>query len=149
VGGLYLEDYAAGQRFATAPRTVDAEAITTFARQYDPQPFHLDDAAARGTIFGGLAASGWHTAVVTVGLLLESDFVPASGIIGAGFDEFRWSQPVRPGDTLHAECEILEVRESKSRPGQGLIKVRTQTLNQKGEAVLVFVGNLMVPCRPA
>ena len=149
MSGLYLEDYAVGQRFTSASRTVDAEAITTFARQYDPQPFHLDDAAARATIFGGLAASGWHTAVITIGLLLESDFVPASGIVGAGFDEFRWPQPVRPGDTLHAECEILEVRESKSRPGQGLIKVQTTTRNQKGEAVLFFIGNLMVPCRPA
>jgi len=147
--GLYLEDYAAGQRFATGSRTVDTEAITTFARQYDPQPFHLDDEAAKATIFGGLAASGWHTAVMTIGLLLESDFVPASGIVGAGFDEFRWAQPVRPGDTLRAECEILEVRASKSRPGQGLIKVKTTTLNQKDEPVLVFTGNLMVPCRPA
>ena len=112
------------------------------------QPFHLDEEAARNTIFRELAASGWHTAALTMRLLVESELKPAGGIVGAGVDEFRWPKPVRPGDELRVESEILDVRPSKSRPGQGLIKVRTTTLNQDGEAVQVFIGNLLVPCRP-
>ena len=143
----YLEDFAVGQKYMTASKRVEAADITAFASQYDPQPFHLDEDAAKRTFFGGLAASGWHTAAITMKLLVEGEMKPAGGIIGAGFDEFRWPRPVRPGDTLRVESEILEVRESKSRPQQGMIKVRTTTLNQDGEAVQVFVGNLVVPRR--
>jgi len=143
----YLEDFAVGQKYATASTRVEAADITAFASKYDPQPFHLDEAAAAKTFFGGLAASGWHTAAITMKLLVEGEMKPAGGIIGAGFDEFRWPRPVRPGDTLRVESEVLEVRESKSRPQQGMIKVRTTTLNQDGEAVQVFVGNLVVPRR--
>ena len=143
----YLEDFAVGQKYATASLVVDAADIKAFAAQYDPQPFHLDEADAAKTFFGGLAASGWHTAALTMRLLVEGEMKPAGGIIGAGFDEFRWPKPVRPGDTLRVESEILEVRESKSRPRQGLIKVRTTTLNQDGDAVQVFVGSLVVPRR--
>ena len=144
----YLEDFAVGQRFASGRLRVDKERIKTFAAEFDPQPFHLDEEAARDTIFRGLAASGWHTAALTMRLLVESELKPAGGIVGAGFDEFRWPRPVRPGDELRIESEVLEVRPSKSRPGQGLIKLRTTTLNQDGEAVQVQVGNLVVPCRP-
>jgi acyl dehydratase len=145
----YLEDFAVGQVFAGSGRIrVDKERLKTFAAEFDPQPFHLDDEAARGSIFRGLAASGWHTAAMTMRLLVDSDFQPAGGIIGAGFDEMKWPRPVRPGDELRVESEILEVRPSKSRPGQGVIKVRTTTLNQDGEAVQVSVGNLIVPRRP-
>jgi len=140
----YLEDVAVGQTFSSGRLRIDAEQITTFAAAFDPQPFHLDEAAARDTFFRGLAASGWHTAAVTMRLLVESDLKPAGGIVGAGFDEFRWPRPVRPGDELRVESEVLEVRPSKSRPDQGLIKVRTTTLNQHGEAVLVLIGNLVV-----
>jgi acyl dehydratase len=126
---------------------VSAERIKSFAAEFDPQPFHLDDAAARGSIFRGLAASGWHTAAMTMRLLVESELEPAGGIVGAGFDEFRWPAPVRPGDELRVEIEVLEVRPSKSRPDIGVVKIRTTTLNQKGEAVQVNVGNLMVPRR--
>ena len=143
----YLEDFAVGQKYATASTRVEAADITAFASKYDPQPFHLDEAAAAKTFFGGLAASGWHTAAITMKLLVEGEMKPAGGIIGAGFDEFRWPRPVRPGDTLRVESEVPEVRESKSRPQQGMIKVRTTTLNQDGEAVQVFVGNLVVPRR--
>jgi acyl dehydratase len=143
----YLEDFAVGQKYATASLVVEAADIKAFAAQFDPQPFHLDEAAAAKTFFGGLAASGWHTAALTMRLLVDGEMQPAGGIIGAGFDEFRWPKPVRPGDTLRVESEILEVRESKSRPRQGLIKVRTTTLNQDGEAVQVFVGSLVVPRR--
>ena len=144
----YLEDFAVGQKYATASTRVEAADIKAFASKYDPQPFHLDEAAAAKTFFGGLAASGWHTAAITMKLLVEGEMKPAGGIIGAGFDEFRWPRPVRPGDTLRVESEILEVRESKSRPQQGMIKVRTTTLNQDGETVQVFVGNLVVPKKP-
>jgi acyl dehydratase len=146
----YLEDFAAGQKYAgTARVRVEAERIRSFAAQFDPQPFHLDDAAAQSSIFRGLAASGWHTAAMTMQLLVASDLKPAGGIVGAGFDEFRWPLPVRPGDELRVEVEVLEVRPSKSRPDLGLIKIRTTTLNQNGQPVQVTVGNLMVPRRPS
>ena len=144
----YLEDFAVGQTFSSGRLRVDEDRIKTFAAEFDPQPFHLDEVAARETIFHGLAASGWHTAAMTMRLLVESDFNPAGGVVGAGFDELRWPRPVRPGDELRIESEVLEVRTSKSRPGEGLIKVRTTTLNQNGEAVQVSVGNLLVRHRP-
>jgi acyl dehydratase len=146
---LYLEDIQVGQRFEGSTRIrIDRERIKSFAAEFDPQPFHLDEQAARNSVFGGLAASGWHTAAVTMRLLVDSEFKPAGGIIGAGFDEFRWPRPVRPGDELHVQSEVLEVRPSKSRPDQGLVKVKTTTLNQSGEPVLTFVGNLIVRARP-
>ena len=145
----YLEDFAVGQTFGSARLRVDADQIKAFAAAFDPQPFHLDEGAARQTFFKGLAASGWHTAALTMRLLVESDLKPAGGVIGAGFDEFRWPLPVRPGDELRVESEILEVRPSRSRLDQGLMKVRTTTLNQRGEAVQIHVGNLLVPRRPA
>jgi acyl dehydratase len=146
----YLEDFAVGQTFGGAERVrVDAERIKSFAAEFDPQAFHLDDGAARASIFRGLAASGWHTAAMTMRLLVASDLKPAGGIVGAGFDEFRWPTPVRPGDELRVQSEVLEVRPSKSRPDLGLVKVRTTTLNQKDEPVQVNVGNLLVPRRPA
>ena len=144
----YLEDFAVGQRYATGALRVTPEEIKAFATQFDPQPFHLDEAAAGKSFFGGLAASGWHTAALTMKLLVTGELRPAGGIIGAGFEEFRWPRPVRPGDELRVETEILEVRESKSRPQQGLIKVRTTTYNQDAEPVQVFVGSLVVPRRP-
>jgi acyl dehydratase len=146
--GRYLEDFAVGQTFHSGRLQIDKERIKSFAAEFDPQPFHLDEDDARDTIFGGLAASGWHTAAVTMRLLVESDLKPFGGIVGAGFDEFRWPRPVRPGDELRVESEVLEVRPSRSRPDQGLIKVRTTTLNQNHEAVQVIIGNLVVPRRP-
>ena len=145
---LYLEDITVGQIFRSGRLRIDTDRIKTFAAEFDPQPFHLDEAAAQNSIFQGLAASGWHTAALTMRLLVDSEFKPAGGIIGAGFDEFRWLQPVRPGDELRVESEVLEVRPSKSRPRQGLIKVRATTMNQDNDAVQVFVGNLVVPRRP-
>ena len=142
--GRYLEDFAVGQTFRSGRLKIDKERIKTFGAEFDPQPFHLDEEAARDTIFGGLAASGWHTAAVTMRLLLDSELKPAGGFIGAGLDECRWPRPGRPGDELHIECEVIEVRLSKSRPEQGLIKLRTTTLNQDGEAVLVQVVNIVV-----
>ena len=128
----YLDDFAVGQTFGSGRLRIDKERIKTFAAEFDPQPFHLDEEAARNTLFQGLAASGWHTAALTMRLLVESELKPAGGIVGAGFDEFRWPRPVRPGDELRVESEVLEVRPSKSRPEQGMIKVRTTTPNQNG-----------------
>ena len=139
-----------GQKFGGAERVrVDAVRIKSFAAEFDPQRFHLDENAAKASIFRGLAASGWHTASMTMKLLVASELQPAGGIVGAGFDEFRWPTPVRPGDELRVESEILEVRPSKSRPELGVDKVRTTTFNQKNEPVQVSVGNLIVPRRPA
>jgi acyl dehydratase len=143
----YLEDFAVGQTFGSGRRRVDGERALAFAAEFDPQPFHLDAAAARRSIFGGLTVSGWYTAAATMRLLVESELKPAGGIVGAGLDELRWLRPVRPGDELHAECEVIEVRPSKSRPEQGLIKLRTSTLNQQDNPVMVFVVNLVVPRR--
>src|SRR5213596_4142508 len=145
--GRYLEDFAVGQTFGSGRLRVEKERIKTFAAEFDPQPFHLDEEAARGSIFRGLAASGWHTAAMTMRLLVESELKPAGGIIGAGFDEFRWPRPVRPGDELRVEVEVLDVRASKSRPAQGLVKVRTTTLNQNDEAVQILIANIVVPRR--
>jgi acyl dehydratase len=141
---LYLEDLHPGQTFASPTYEVTEERIKSFAAEFDPQAAHLDDAAAQKTIFRGLAASGWHTAAITMRLFVDSEFKPAGGIVGAGFDEFKWPKPVRPGDELHLKIEVLEVRPSKSRPHQGIAKVRTTTLNQNDEPVQVSVGNLVV-----
>ena len=144
----YLEDFAVGQTFGTGRVKIDKEQIKAFAAEFDPQPFHTDEVAARDTMFRVLASSGWHTAALTMRLVIQSEFKPAGGLIGAGFDELRWPRPVRPGDELHVESEILDVRPSKSRPEQGLIKVKMTTLNQNGEPVMVSIGNLIVPRRP-
>ena len=145
---LYLEDLAPGQRYVGSTRIrVEDSRLKEFAAEFDPQPFHLHEAAANGSIFRGLAASGWHTAAITMRLLVDSEFKPAGGIVGAGFDELRWPLPVRPGDELRVESEVLEVRTSKSRPEQGMAKVRTTTLNQDGKIVQISVGNLVVPRR--
>ena len=145
----YLEDFEVGQRFGGAARVrIDSDRIKAFAAEFDPQPFHLDEQAAGQSFFGGLAASGWHTAAATMRLMVEIDLKPAGGVVGAGFDEFRWPRPVRPGDELRVESEILDVRPSKSRPEQGLVKLRTTTLNQHDQVVQLTVGNLVVPRRP-
>jgi acyl dehydratase len=144
----YLEEFAVGQTFGSGRLAVDKEQIKRFAAEFDPQPFHLDDEAAQDTIFRGLAASGWHTAALTMRLLVDSEIKPAGGVVGAGFDEFRWPRPVRPGDELRLESEVLDVRPSKSRPDQGLIKVRTTTLNQNNDPVQILIANLVVLRRP-
>lgn len=145
----YLEDFEAGQVFrGSTGITVDADAIKAFAADFDPQPFHLSEAAAQRSIFGGLAASGWHTAAMTMRLLTEGEFQVAGGLVGLGLKELRWPRPVRPGDELRVEVEILAVRASQSRPEQGLVTTKTTTLNQHGETVQEFVNTLIVPRRP-
>ena len=142
---LYLDDLQVGQRFTSGTHLVDEAGIKAFAGQYDPQPFHLDEAAARDTFFGGLVASGWHTAAVTMRLLVES--VPiAGGVIGAG-GEITWPRPTRPGDQLHVISEILEVKPSRSRPDRGMATMRSETRNQRDEPVQIMTSLLVVSRR--
>jgi len=144
----YFDDFQIGQSFASGTLRVDKEQIKRFASEFDPQPFHVDEVAARSTVFGGLAASGWHTTALTMRLLVSSELKIAGGLVGAGLDELRWPRPVRPGDELHLESEVIAVRPSNSRPGQGIIKMRTTTFNQKDEPVQIMIANLVVPARP-
>jgi acyl dehydratase len=146
--GLHLEDYAVGQTYGSGRLKVAADEIKAFAAAFDPQPFHLDEELARETFFKGLAASGWHTAALTMRLLAESPVKPAAGIIGAG-GEINWPNPLRPGDEIRLESEVLEVRPSQKRPDRGMVKVKTTTLNQNGDAVQVLIANLIVMRRPA
>ena len=144
----YLDDLTVGQKFGSGRLKLGLDAIRRFAGEFDPQPFHLDDEAAQATIFRGLAASGWHTAALTMRLLVESEFRPAGGIVGAGVDELRWPRPVRPGDELRVESEVLELRPSKSRPQQGIARLRVTTLNQDGEVLQTYVASLVMQRRP-
>ena len=145
----YFEDFVVGQVFEPSGRVrMEKDEIIAFAKQYDPQPFHLDEEAARKSIFGRLVASGWHTAAVTMSLIARSENKQVGGTIGLGFDELRWPMPVLPGDELRIETEVLEMRPSKSRPDHGLMKMRTRTLNQHGQVVQEVIGNAMVPRRP-
>src|SRR6185295_11921560 len=144
---FYLDDLHVGQRFISATHQIDEEQIKTFARQFDPQPFHLDVAAAKGTLFEGLVASGWHTAAITMRLLVESGMPIAGGVIGAG-GEVAWPKPTRPGAVLRVESEIIEVRPSRTRPDRGLATIRSETRNQLGEIVQVLAAKLVVPRRP-
>lgn len=140
----YLDELRVGQRFGSGSYVVSEEAIKQFAAEYDPQPFHLDHAAATASIFRGLAASGWHTAAVTMRLFVDSEFKPAGGLIGAGLDGLQWHRPVRPGDTLTLTVEILDVRPSKTKPEQGMVKVLVTTINQLHEPVQTFSANIVV-----
>jgi acyl dehydratase len=143
---LYLDDLHVGQRFVSGTHLIDERQIKEYAQQFDPQPFHLDAGAAKETLFAGLVASGWHTAAITMRLLVESGLPLAGGIVGAG-GEINWPQPTRPGAVLHVESEILDVRPSRSNPARGVVTVRNETRNQDGEVVQVLVAKLIVPRR--
>ncbi len=145
----YFEDLAVGQTFGTGTVTVDPDMIRAFATEFDPQPFHLDEEAARASLFGGLVASGWHTAALTMKLLVEGELKIVGGLIGLGAEELRWPRPVHPGDVLRVESEVLDLRPSKSQPDRGVVRVRNTTLNQDGEAVMVQVVAMIVPRRTA
>ncbi|HWM27923.1 MAG TPA: MaoC family dehydratase [Woeseiaceae bacterium] len=145
---LYFEDFEAGLTFNGSARfRVQREDIVRFATEFDPQPFHLDEEAAKDTIFAGLAASGWHTSAMTMRLLVDSELKVAGGLIGLGMEELRWPRPVRAGDELRIESEVLDTRESKSRPQQGLVRVRNTTFNQRDEVVQLSVSTMIVPRR--
>lgn len=145
---LYLEDFAVGQVYTTGRLRVDKEQIIAFARQFDPQPYHIDEQAARQSVFKGLAASGWHTAALTMRMLVEGDLRVAGGLIGIGVEAIRWPRPVFPGDVLRVESEVLEVRPSQSNPDRGIVRVRSTTLNQHGQPVMIQTASLIVPRRP-
>jgi acyl dehydratase len=144
---LYLEDFTVGRRFVSAAHALDADQIKAFASRFDPQPFHLDEAAAQTSFFHGLAASGWHTAAITMSLLVKSGMPIAGGLIGAGA-QIEWPRPVRPGDTLTVESEVLEVKPSRSRPERGMITVKSLTRNQQGEVVQILTSRMLVWKRP-
>jgi acyl dehydratase len=144
---LYLDDLQVGQRFVSDVHALDEAQVIAFASQFDPQPFHLDDAAAKGTFFGGLVASGWHTAAITMRLMVIGGVPIAGGLIGAGA-EISWPRPTRPDDILQVESEVLEITPSRSRPDRGMIKVRSETRNQRGEVVQILEARMVVPRRP-
>lgn len=144
---LYLEDLYVGQRFTSNSYLIDEEQIKAFAAEFDPQPFHLDHSVAQMTVFGGLAASGWHTAAVAMRLLVTGGLPLGNGIIGLG-GELSWPNPTRPGDTLHVESEIMEVVPSRSKPNQAIVKVKCTTTNQHGQPVHVFTSKVLVFKRP-
>lgn len=147
-GRLYLEDLHVGQRFESATLALTADEIKAFARQFDPQPFHLDEDAAARSLLGGLAASGWHTAALTMRLLVGGGAPIAGGVIGAGV-EVRWPRPVRPGDELQVVSEVMEITPSRSKSDRGIAVLRSETRNQRGEVVQVLTSKLMVPRRPS
>ncbi len=143
---LYLDDLRVGQRFTSGTHAVDERQITAFAREFDPQPFHLDAESAKGTVFRGLAASGWHTAAITMRLQVNGGLPIAGGLIGLG-GELAWPTATRPGDVLHVESEVVEVVPSRSRPDRGTVTVRSETRNQRGEVVQTTTVKLLVPRR--
>ncbi len=145
---LYLEDLAVGQKFRTGTITVDPVRVRAFASEFDPQPFHLDEAAGNASIFGSLVASGWHTAAMTMRLMVASDMRIAGGLVGVGVEQIRWPRPVRPGDRLRVEVEVLDVRPSRSNPARGVVRFRSQTLNQQDEVVMEQVATLIAPRSP-
>jgi acyl dehydratase len=144
---LYLEDMAVGRRFTSGKHAMDTEQIVSFARQFDPQPFHMDDAAAKDTLFGGLAASGWHTAAITMRLQVTSGLPVAGGIVGASGD-VAWPRPTRPTDVLHVVSEVMEVNPSRSKPDRGMVTIRSETRNQNEEVLQISTVRIVVPRRP-
>ena len=142
----YFEDLKAGDRFASATYEVTADGIMAFAREFDPQPFHIDLAVAEKSIFKGLAASGWHTAAITMRLFVQATNF-AEGAIGLGVDELRWPNAVRPGDALRVETEIVDLRASRSKPDHGIVRIRNTTTNQRGEIVQTMFAHAMIPRR--
>ena len=144
----FFEDFAVGLKLRSRTAAVTAEGIKSFAAEFDPQAFHLDESAAERSLFAGLAASGWHTAAISMRLFVESDLRPAGGTIGAGVEDLRWPKPVRPGDVLHLEGEVIDVRASRSRPELGIVKLRATAYNQRGEPVQLWTPVLMVRRRP-
>jgi acyl dehydratase len=144
---LYFDDLTVGRRFNSGSKEVTEAEIKAFAREFDPQPFHLDEVAAKASLFKGLAASGWHTMAMTMRLMVDGGAPVAGGIIGAGA-QIDWPRPTRPGDVLHVVSEVVEATPSRSRPDRGMVVLRSETVNQKGEVVQVLVAKLLVPKAP-
>ncbi|MCG5479868.1 MAG: MaoC family dehydratase [Ensifer alkalisoli] len=144
---FYLDDLYVGQRFTSATHTIDEAQIKAFAAQFDPQPFHTDEEAAKDMLFKGLAASGWHTAAITMRLNVETGLPLAGGLVGAG-GGLSWPAPTRPGDTLHVESEVVEITPSRSKPDRGIATILSRTVNHRGETVQILKANLVVPRAP-
>jgi acyl dehydratase len=144
----WFDDLKLGMHFKSGEVTVSKEDILRFASEFDPQPFHLDEEEAKDTILGGLAASGWHTAALAMKLAITTRPFGSHPLFGAGVDELRWLKPVRPGDTLHLEGEVVDLAPSKSKP-IGIVRVKWTAYNQNGEAVYTFNPIAIVPRRPA
>ena len=146
---LYYEDFQIGAKFASKSSVkVSAQEITEFAEKYDPQPFHLDDAAGKSSFFKGLAASGWLTAAIVMRMRVENIKVHG-GMIGAGVEEIRWTEPVRPGDVLRTESEVIALRPSRKRPQYGLVTIFTNTFNQRNQVVMKSTVRFLAPMRHA
>jgi acyl dehydratase len=144
----YFEDFPVGEIMERGPYVVSREEIIAFARQFDPQPFHIDDAAASQSIYGGVIASGWHTAAICHKLLVEGLLGQAASMGSPGLDELRWKKPVRPGDSLSLRIEVIEARPSASKPDRGSLKMRLDAVNQHGEVVMTEVANAIFARRP-
>ena len=144
----YLDDLAVGDQFKSGEHAMDEAQIKAFATQFDPQPFHLDDTAARATLFGGLAASGWHTAAITMRLQVTTGLPVAGGIIGASGD-VAWPRPTRPTDVLHVVSDVVQITPSKSKPDRGMVTVRSETRNQHGDVLQLTTVRIVVPRKPA
>jgi len=144
---LYLDDLSVGQRFTSGSHQLDVSQVVAFARQFDPQPFHVDAVAARQTFFKELVASGWHTAAITMRLLVEGGFPIAGGLIGAG-GEISWPRATKPDSLLHVESEIVELKTSRSDPNRGMATLRSETKNQLGQVLQVLTARLVVFRRP-
>lgn len=144
---LYFDDLQVGQQMKSGTLSVDTQAIKFFAAQFDPQPFHLDEEAGKRSMFKGLVASGWHTAALTMALIVKTNPPMADGTIGLGC-EISWTQAVRPNDTLHIESEVLALKASESRPDHGLVTIRSKTFNQDNQVVQILTSKLIVPKRP-
>ncbi len=144
----FLDDFRAGDTFSTDGITLTESEIIRFAMQFDPQPFHIDVTAAEKSPYRGLIASGFHTLSLCFRMFIQKGVIGASSIGSPGIDEVRWLLPVRPGDTLHTEAEVLEVRPSSSKPDRGILRVRYRGVNQRGETVLSFIANGLLLRRP-
>ncbi len=144
---FYLDDLRVGQRFESATHTIDEAEIIEFASRFDPQSFHVDAEAAKRSMFGGLVASGWHTAAITMRLLVSGGLPIEGGMVGAG-GEITWPDAVRPGDTLRVSSEVLTVTPSRSRPQRGTVTIRSETRTQRDTVVQLFVPRIIVMRRP-
>jgi len=145
---MYLEDLPIGTRWSAGNFTMTAEEVVDFASRYDPQPMHIDPQAAASGRFGGLIASGWHTAALAMGTLVRARIFGDTAILGLGADQIQWPAPVRPGDVMHVDVEVVGNTPSKSKPDFGVVKIRTIAQNQRDEVVLVMTSNCWVPRRP-
>jgi acyl dehydratase len=146
---LHFEDFPAGTRFVFKPVTVTTEDIVAFAAEFDPQPMHLSEEAGKASILGGLAASGWHTSAIMMRMLCDSYIHETASEGSPGVNSMEWKKPVIAGDTLSGTCTVIEARTSRSRPGIGIVQLRGEVINQRGETVAICDYANMIRCKPA